>query len=197
MGRIVATENITLDGVIQGPGGTDEDTRGGFQHGGWASGFDDPVTAEFMGADMSTTKAMLFGRRTYDQLVGHWLSTTDPNPFTGLLAAMPKYVCSASASTKLPHPNSTLLAGDAAETVARLKEEVDGPISVLGSGMLVRSLLAADLLDGLVLVTFPIVLGSGTKLFADSARVDLSLERSARSSTGLLLAEYSVRALPG
>lgn len=193
MGTIIATENISLDGVIQSPGGSDEDTRGGFIHGGWATGFDDAQTAEFMGAGMASTQAMLFGRRTYDQLVGYWLSTTDRNPFRDLLTAIPKYVCSRSATTALPHPNSTLLPGEAIDTVARLKTEIDGPISVIGSGALVRSLLSASLLDGLVLSTFPIVLGSGTKLFDEGDRIDLHLERSSTSSTGVLMAEYTVR----
>lgn len=193
MGRIVATENVTLDGVMQAPASADEDRRDSFTQGGWAVGFDDPAQAKFLGEGMASTRAMLFGHRTYDQLVGYWLSVTDPNPFTGIIRDATKYVCSRSANTTLPHPNSVLLTGDAIETVERARDEVDGDISILGSGVLVRSLLSAGLIDALVLQTFPIVLGSGTRLFAEGRRTDLTLTRSATTGTGVHLAEYTVK----
>lgn len=192
MGRIVATENVSLDGVMQGPASVDEDPRGGFTEGGWAVGFDDPAQAKFMGDGMASTKAMLFGHRTYDQLVGYWLSVTTPNPFSGIIRDATKYVCSRSADTTLPHPNSVLLAGDAIETVKRLRDEVDGDIAMLGSGVLFRSLLRAGLIDALVVQTFPIVVGSGVKLFDEGARIDLELTRFATTGTGVQLAEYAV-----
>jgi len=196
MGRIIATENLSLDGVLQAPASAEEDPRGGFRHGGWAAGYEDPAIGAFLGEDMARSRGMLFGHRTYDQLVGHWLSVTEPNPFTDVIRAAPKYVCSRRAGTELPHPNSILLEGEAVRTVARLREEIEGDLTVLGSGELLRSLLAAGLVDGLVLMTYPIVLGSGTRLFGQGERVDLALRRAGRSATGVQMAEYAVRPEP-
>lgn len=193
MGRFVVIENLSLDGVMQGPARADEDPRGGFSQGGWAMGFDDPIQAEFMGEGMESTRAMLFGRRTYDQLVGYWLSVSHPNPFSSTIRDTTKYVCSRSAETSLPHPNSVLLAGEAIDTVTRVRDEIDGDIAILGSGVLVRSLLDARMIDALVVQIFPVVLGSGTKLFGRAARADFELTRSATTGTGVQLIEYAVR----
>ena len=200
MARITATENVTLDGVMQGPGRPGEDTRGGFEHSGWADGFSDEVQMKFMSEGMSQTGVMLFGRRTYEDLMAVWTATTEPNPFTEHLVNVQKYVVSRSSSTELVYPNSTLLAGDAAQTVASLKASVDGDISIIGSGELVRSLHAAGLLDAYVLCIYPIILGSGTKLFADDSpaadRANVTLERSVTTSTGVLIGQYLVEARP-
>lgn len=193
MGRITATESVTLDGVMQGVGRPDEDTRGGFTQGGWADGYQDDVAMRFMGEGMNTSGAMLFGRRTYEDVVGHWAGVTEPNPFTDHLLGARKFVVSRSAATVLAYPNSTLLVGEATETVKRLRDETDGVLSIIGSGELVRSLHAAGLIDGYVLQIHPIVLGSGTKLFADGGRSDLTLERSVVTTTGVIIAQYAVK----
>src|SRR6476619_3574987 len=115
MGKLTAVEYLSLDGVMQSPGRPDEDTRGGFDLGGWAGAAlaSDPAAARAsMGAGGGTT-AMLFGHRTYDDLVGHWLSTTEPNPFTQILRDTPKHVASRDPDAVLPHTNSTLLPGAA------------------------------------------------------------------------------------
>lgn len=192
MARIVATENITLDGVMQGVGRADEDTRGDFTHGGWGTGYPDEVSMSFMGDGMAGTAAMLFGRRTYEDLMAHWTTADEPNPFTDYLLRTPKYVASHSPSTELAYPESTLLTGAASTTVARLREELDGTLGIIGSGTLVRTLHAAGLIDGYVLLIHPIVLGSGARLFDEGKRTDLRLERSVTSTTGVVIAQYSV-----
>lgn len=192
MATITATESITLDGVMQAPAGADEDPRGGFAHGGWAVPFASDEQMAIMGEGMGETTGMLFGRRTYDQLVGHWLAAPEPNPFGDFIRSIPKWVASRS-DAPVAHPASTLLRGDAAETVARLRDEVDGAISIIGSGELVRSLHAAGLIDGYVLLVHPIVLGSGVRLFGDGPRRDLELRRVDATSTGVVIQQLTVR----
>lgn len=190
MATITAFENVTLDGVMQSPGRADEDTRGGFAQGGWADGYADEVSMQFAGEGMSRKGGLLFGRRTYEDLLGYWTTTPDPNPFTDVLIDSPKYVVSRSAEVDLAYPNSTLLAGDAAATVAALKDRVDADLTVLGSGELVRTLHAARLIDAYVLLIHPIVLGSGTRLFGEADRRNLTLERSIPTTTGVLIAQF-------
>jgi dihydrofolate reductase len=190
MATITLFENVTLDGVLQGPGRADEDTRGDFAHGGWASGYADEVSMQFAGEGMSGGGALLFGRRSYEQMLGAWTATPEPNPFSDVLVRTPKYVVSRSAGAMLDYPNSTLLPGNAAETVAALKKEVAQDLTVLGSGELVRTLHAARLIDCYVLLVHPIVLGSGTRLFGDADRLDLTLERSIPTTTGVLIVQY-------
>ena len=191
MATITVFESVTLDGVMQAPGRPDEDTRGGFTHGGWAQPYQDEVAMRFAGEGMSEGGAMLFGHRTYDDLLGFWTTTPDPNPFTDALVRSPKYVASRG-DTELGYPNSTALAGDAAETVAALKQELDGAVTVLGSGELARTLFAAGVVDELVLLVHPLILGTGTTLFGN-AHVELDLRRSVTTTTGVIIAQYAVR----
>lgn len=190
MAAITIFESVTLDGILQGPGRADEDTRGGFTHGGWAGGYADEVSMQFVGESMSGPGALLLGRRTYKDLLGFWTTTPEPNPFTDVLVGSPKYVVSRSADATLDHPNSVLLAGDAVETVAALKRQVNEDLTILGSGELVRALHAAQLIDHYVLQTHPIVLGSGSRLFGAADRLDLTLERAIPTTTGVLIAQY-------
>lgn len=194
MHTVVAVENVSLDGVAQSPGRPDEDTRGGFALGGWAARMlaADPEAAQAAMAGREQTAALLFGHRTYDDLVGHWLSTEEPNPFAEVLARTPKYVVSRSESTTLPHPASTLLVGEATETVRALKESGDGQLVVLGSTSLVHALTAAGLVDRFVLTTLPVVLGSGARLF-EGTPLTLEVESSWTSRTGIVVATYAVR----
>lgn len=193
MATISVFQSITLDGVMQGPGRPDEDTREGFTHGGWADGYQDEVSMQFAGEGMSRTGAMLFGHRTYDDLLHHWTTTPEPNPFADVLVGSPKYVVSRSADTELTYPNSTLLAGDAVDRVRSLKGEVDGTLMIMGSGALIRSLYAAGLIDEYILHIFPIVLGSGATLFAKGTRTNLTLTRSVATTTGVIIAQYTTR----
>lgn len=181
-------QSVTLDGVMQGLGRADEDMRDGFTHGGWGDGYQDEVSMAFVGEGMGNGGSLLFGRRTYADLVGWWTRNPDPNPFTEVLTTTRKYVVSRSADTVLDYPNSTLLAGEAPETVA----DLDGDVMILGSGELVRSLHAARLIDEYILLIHPIVLGSGTKLFGAGDRVDVTLRQAIPTTTGVIIAQYAV-----
>ena len=191
MTTITAFESITLDGVMQGLGRADEDTRNGFIQGGWGNGYHDEVLMRYAGEGMSKSPALLFGHRTYVDVLGYW-SSVGPNPFVDSLLGSDKFVVSRSADTELAYPNSELLAGDAAETVAALKERTSRDMLVMGSGELVRALHAAGLVDRYALQVYPIVLGSGVKLFGAGDRVNLTLERSIPTTTGVLIAAYRV-----
>ncbi|WP_448808799.1 dihydrofolate reductase family protein [Agromyces bauzanensis] len=192
MATITVFESVTLDGVMQAPARADEDTRGGFPYGGWAAPYQDEVAMRFAGEGMSREGAMLFGRRTYEDVLGAWATAPEPNPFTEVLVNTPKYVVSRRRDTRLAYPNSTLLAGDASDTVAELRRTFDGAITVLGSGELVRALFGAGLVDELVLQQHPLVLGTGTTLFG-SSRVELELQRTVPTTTGVVIAQYAVR----
>ncbi|MET1051964.1 MAG: dihydrofolate reductase family protein [Mycetocola sp.] len=187
---ITVFNSITLDGVMQAPGRPDEDTRGGFAHGGWAAGYQDEVSMQFAGEGMSSGGGLLFGHRTYADLLDVW-THADENPFTEVLTRSQKYVVSRSHDTVLAYPESTLLAGEASDTVATLRERHPGDLVILGSGELVRSLHAAGLIDRYILLIHPIVLGSGTRLFDGGERADLVLERSVPTSTGVIIAQYA------
>jgi dihydrofolate reductase len=193
MSKLVVVENLSLDGVMQAPGRPDEDTRGGFDRGGWAVQAleKDPEATQASMAGHEETGAMLFGRRTYEDVLGHWLSTPEPNPFTEILEKTPKYVASRTLTEPLPHPNSTLLKGDAIDEVAALKQEFGRDLVVLGSGVLVRDLATAGLIDEYVLTTIPVVLGSGTRLFGDTY-IALQVVNSVTTSTGIVVARLRV-----
>ena len=194
MGKLVVVENVSLDGVMQAPARPDEDTRNGFDLGGWAGSLlaDDPEAARAAMSGRTQSAAMLFGRRTYLDLVGHWLSTTEPNPFTPILRDTSKYVASRTLTEPLPHPNSHLLADDVPGSVARLKEELDGDLVVLGSGALVRDLAAHGLVDEYVLTTLPVVLGRGTRLFGETYAA-LDVVDTTVTSKGAVVATLAVR----
>jgi len=188
--RVVLVEHLTLDGVMQAPGRPDEDRRGGFQHGGWAQPDNDPVMAEAMAEGMANGGALLFGRRTYEDFAAVFPKQKD-NPFTAVLDNSQKYVASTTLNEPLPWVNSTLLKGDAAEAVAKLKEKPGKDLVVLGSGVLVQSLMPHNLIDEYVLMIHPLVLGSGRRLFVDGGAFSaLRLVDSKTTTTGVLIATY-------
>jgi len=188
--RINATMSVSLDGVIQAPGRSDEDTRDGFERGGWAVPYGDDVMMQKMGEGMTGTSAMLFGRRTYEDFAGYWPNQTD-NPFTDHLNQVQKYVVSSTLTEPLPWQNSTVLPGDPAETVKELKAGSGPDLGVVGSARLLRSLLAADLVDGLTLLIHPLVLGHGRRLFPDDGvALNLELVDSVTTSKGVVIASY-------
>jgi dihydrofolate reductase len=190
MRKIVVVESLTLDGVMQAPGGADEDVRGGFVHGGWARPYNDEVMAQEMGKGMGKTE-LLFGRRTYVNFYSFWPNQPEPNPFTEVLNNRQKYVASTTLSEPLPWVNSTLLMGDAAEAVAALKEQPGKDIGVLGSGVLVQSLMRSNLIDEFTLLIHPLVLGSGRRLFPDGSPTGkLRLTDSVTTTTGVVIATY-------
>lgn len=182
--------SLTLDGVMQAPGRPDEDPRDGFEHGGWALPYNDSVLADVMGKGMTETGGLLLGRRTYEGVADFWPHRSD-NPFTEVLDRTQKYVASRTLEEPLPWQNSTLLKGELAQEVARLKEERDKDIVVLGSGDLLQSLMRHGLVDEYQLLIHPLVLGSGRRLFTDKAAVGaLGLVNSVTTTTGVVIATY-------
>src|SRR5713226_4102798 len=190
MSKIVVVENLSLDGVMQAPGRADEDLRGGFEHGGWAMPYNDADKGRIMAGGMAQAGPLLFGRTTYQDFFHIWPNRTD-NPFTAVLDNAQKYVASTTLTEPLPWKNSTLLNGDVADAVARLKEPPGKDIVVLGSGELVRSLMRRNLVDDYVLLIHPLVLGSGRRLFADDgAFAALRLVDAQTTTTGVVIATY-------
>ena len=188
--RIVVTNHLTLDGVMQAPGGREEDTRGGFTHGGWATANNDEVMGRKLGEGMATSAALLFGRRTYEQFHGFWPKQGD-NPFTEALNKTQKYVASTTLAEPLPWENSTLLEGDVPQAVSRLKREDGDDIVIMGSGELIRSLIPHGLIDEYLLMIHPLVLGTGTRLFdGDASRSRLRLVDATPTTKGVILATY-------
>jgi dihydrofolate reductase len=188
MSKVVVFMNLTLDGVMQAPGRPDEDRRGGFEHGGWATPY---ATMEAAEESMAYSGALLLGRRTYEDFYAVWPNRTD-NPFTTVLDNTQKYVASTTLEEPLPWINSTLLKGDAAEAVARLKEEAGKDFVVLGSGELVQSLMRRNLVDEYVLLIHPLVLGSGRRLFTDGGPfAALRIVSTKTTSTGVVIATYA------
>ena len=188
MSRIVIFESLTLDGVYQAPAGADEDPRDGFVHGGWAIAYSDEVAGRAAAESMGTTGAILLGRRTYQHFATVWPGRID-NPYSQVLDNTQKYVVSRTLAEPLEWRNSTRLS--TMEEVADLKEKLDKDIVVLGSGELVQSLLQAGLVDELILLIHPILLGTGRRLFADgAARADLTLTGSRTTGTGVVVATY-------
>ncbi|MFF9124999.1 dihydrofolate reductase family protein [Streptomyces sp. NPDC014889] len=167
MGKLVVTAFVSIDGVRQAPGGPREDNRDGFTQGGWSVPYGDEDFGGFMAEVFDRAGAFLLGRRTYDIFAAYWPQVTDPaNPVASRLNTLPKYV----ASTSLTDPawqGTTVISGDLAKEVAAVKERTGGELQVHGSGDLVRSLLALDLVDTLHLLTFPVVLGAGHRLFEE------------------------------
>lgn len=199
MSRIIVMNHVTLDGVMQGPGRADEDTRGGFRLGGWGQRSEAPPDAALqkaMGERMTAGGGLsgwLFGRRTYEDLLSHWNQQPD-SPFGPMLNNTPKYVVSSTLTEPLPWPNSTLVRGAVADAVGELKAHTDGVLGIMGSGELIAALLAADLIDELLLMIHPLVLGNGRRLFPDNVDVSLRLLESATTSSGVVIAVYeSVR----
>jgi dihydrofolate reductase len=190
MSALVVIEHLTLDGVMQAPARPDEDMRGGFEHGGWAQARNDPAMGEAMGAHMPPGWNLLLGRRTYEDLYGFWPKQTEPNPFTEVLNTVQKYVASTTLAEPLAWTNSTLLKGDAAPAVAKLKAQGKDFV-VFGSGELVRALAQRSLVDTYLLMIHPLVLGTGVRLFTDaSAPAPLELAESVTTKTGVIVATY-------
>src|SRR5260370_33082538 len=186
MSKAVVFMNLTLDGVMQAPGRPDEDRRGGFEHGGWAMPY---ATMEAAEESMAYTRALLLGRRTYEDFYAVWPNRTD-NPFTAVPNNNHKYLASTTLEEPLPWSNSTLLKGDAAEAVAALKAQPGKDIVVLGSGALLQSLMRRHLVDEYVLQVPPLLLGSGSRLFVDGPFATLRLVGTTTTTTGVVIATY-------
>jgi dihydrofolate reductase len=190
MAKIGVFNHLSLDGVMQAPAHPDEDTRDGFGKGGWAAGRDDEVLGRKIGEGMSAEGALLLGRRTYEHFHSFWPHQTD-NPFTEALNRSTKYVASTTLSEPLPWENSVLLGDDVPAAVAEMKARETPDIVILGSGELIQSLLPYGLIDEYILLTHPVVLGSGRRMFADGgAPADLKLAEAIPTTTGVIIATY-------
>lgn len=193
MGRIVVMNHVTLDGVMQGPGRPDEDTRDGFTLGGWGSrsASPDDAAGKAMGQRMAAGGGLagwLFGRWTYESLLSTW--NARGGPFKDGLNNSPKYVASATLEEPLPWPNSTLLRGGISDSVGVLKAQSSGVLAIMGSGVLIGSLMAAGLIDEYLLMIHPLVLGTGRRLFPEGVQLPLRLTSSVTSATGMVIATY-------
>lgn len=190
--RVLVVNHVSLDGVLQGPGRPDEDPRQGFRQGGWAKrAAEDPAIGALLGDRMGPGFSWLFGRRSYEDMLGHWNEVG--GPFKDGLNQTLKYVASSNPDTQLPWPNSTLLTGNVPAAVASLREQPGGHLVIMGSGQLVRSLLPHGLVDEMVLMIHPVVLGSGQRLFGQAEqKISLTLVDSATTSTGVIVATYRV-----
>jgi dihydrofolate reductase len=190
MGKLTVFTSLTLDGVMQAPGRPDEDTRGGFQHGGWAQPYNDPVMGKVAAEGMAGGGAILLGRRTYKDFAGFW-PKQNKNPFTDALNKTQKYVASKTLKEPLPWINSTLLKGDVPKAIAKIKARPDGDMVVLGSGELVKTLMKHDLVDRYILLIHPLVLGSGRRLFADGVPLaKFKVVDTKTTTTGVVIATY-------
>jgi dihydrofolate reductase len=194
MRSISVTMNVTLDGVVQGLGRPDEDTSGGFTHGGWGNGYQDEVMAQEMAKGMSNAGDMLFGRHTWQDFIGAWAHREDGNPFSTHMNAARKYVVSRTLGDADEWQNSILVSGDAAQTVADLKAQPGSDLSIIGSAALVRSLHAAGLIDRYTLLIHPLTLGDGARMFDGSAPLtDFELTGSVVTTKGVIIAHYDRR----
>lgn len=191
MRKVVVSEFLTVDGVMQGPGGPDEDREGGFQEGGWQLPYFDEAGGEAVAKGLAQTGGLLLGRKTYEIFAAYWPNQPAGDPFADILNKVPKHV----ASTTLPEPlawnNSTLIHGDVAAGVVELKQQTGDDLKVIGSGNLVQTLVRNDLVDEYRLMIHPLVLGSGKRLFEDSGvRTPLKLTASETTGTGVLILTY-------
>ena len=194
MRTVTVTMWVTLDGVVQGLGRPDEDTRGGFTHGGWGPRYNDEVMGREMAAAMAKPGDMLFGRRTWQDFITAWGRRTDGNPVTTRMNAATKYVVSRTLTDAGAWQNPVLLRGDAASAVAELKAEPGGDLGIIGSVSLVRSLHAAGLIDHYALLICPLTLGSGTRLFeAPAPLTEFELTGSVTTTMGVIIANYTRR----
>jgi dihydrofolate reductase len=186
MGRIVATEFVSLDGVMEDPGGAES-----FKHGGWTFEIDRGEEGDrFKLGELLEAEAQLLGRVTYEGFAAAWPTMEDEVGFAEKMNSMPKYVVSSTLQTA-DWDNSTILSGDFAEEIAKLKQEVDGVILIAGSATLVQGLVEHDLLDELRLMVFPVLLGEGKRLFGDvSEKKPLRLVDSKTLGDGVVLLTY-------
>ncbi|MET9349298.1 dihydrofolate reductase family protein [Streptomyces termitum] len=192
MATLSLTQFLTLDGVHQAPGGPEEDASGGFPHGGWSVPYGDEDFGRFMDEVFTRPTAFLLGRRTYEIFAGYWpLRTGADDPVATKLNALPKYVATTTLDSA-DWAGTTLLRGDVPTEVAALKERLDGEIQVHGSGGLARTLLDHDLVDTLHLLVFPVVLGTGRRLFPEGSRpAAFRLVEAGATAAGVALHTYA------
>lgn len=198
MRKLVVSAWMSLDGVIQAPSYRDEDTDGGFAHGGWHAEYFDSLSQEWVVDGIAQADAFLFGRRTYNAFAAHWPTASEAEePLANYLNARPKFVLSSTLTAPLPWGNSTLIHDPFPDAVLSVKESGTGSLQVIGSARLAAALLSADLVDELRLMIDPLLLGGGKRLFpAEKAKQQFSLSEIQSTSTGAILVTYARRASP-
>lgn len=190
MSSIVVINFISLDGVIQAPLFEDEDTDGGFAHGGWVQPYMDDTVATFMGGATSHATGMLLGRRTYENFVTSWKQTDATDPAIATMNRMPKYLVSRTL-TSPTWQNTVRIGSDLPAEVDRLRTEGTGEIVVFGSGQLVQALQDHDLVDEYRLLIFPVLLGGGKRMWQDTAAlIGFDLIDSRTSASGVMINNY-------
>jgi dihydrofolate reductase len=191
--KLSVAEHLTVDGVMQAPGGPEEDREGGFKYGGWAMNYSDDRLGDTIMRWMQNMGGLLLGRKTYDIFASYWPNVKPLDPgadIAELFNRLPKYVASRTLD-KASWNNTTILQGDVCEGVAQLKRQDGGEIQMWGSGELVRTLLKADLVDELLLLRYPVILGSGKRLFqGNELPIALKVEESYQSPKGATVTRY-------
>lgn len=191
MARIIVSEFLTLDGVMQAPGDPEEDRSGGFDQGGWQLAYFDDIFGQVMMEAFGSTGGMLLGRLTYGNFAAHWPGQPADDPLAAAMNGMQKYVVSTTLSEPLAWENSTLIKGDVAGEIAKLKARPGKDIQVIGSGELVQALIANDLVDTYRLMIHPLVLGGGKRLFREGTLpTRLRLVDSTPTTTGVVILNY-------
>lgn len=192
MRKVIVSEFVTLDGVIQSPGYPDEDPSGGFEAGGWQQPYFDDVFGKALIDGLTSCGGLLLGRRTYDIFAAHWPNTPADDPVAPIMNGLQKYVVSRTLDDPPLWTNSHLVRGDVAEAVADLKARDGGDLRVIGSGQLVQSLIEHELVDEYALMIHPLVIGRGKRLFPDgSPPTPLRLLESTSTTTGVLITSYA------
>lgn len=192
MRKIIVSEFVSLDGVIQAPGGANEDTDGGFAYGGWTAPYwHDDIGAHF-GEMMSGSDTFLLGRKTWQIHGGAFEPMAPGDPFGDMMNGMPKYVVSNTLNSADAWRNSTVISGDIMAQVRALKEQSGKDILIDGSSVLVHSLAANDLIDDYWLIVYPLALGGGKRVFADGVRLNLKLVEARPLPSGVVITHYTV-----
>ena len=194
MRKLIVNEFMSLDGVMQAPGGDEEDTSGGFEHGGWHMRYmEDELSQQWALGGIVEAGGFLLGRRTYEIFAAYWPNAPEEEQVIAEpLNAKPKYVASRTLTEPLEWENSTLLEGDLAQALAALKQEDGGDVHVIGSTQLVQTLIEHDLVDELRLMIDPVLLGGGKSIFRDDGALrPLRLVESQVTSNGAILATYA------
>jgi dihydrofolate reductase len=195
--RLTITTFLSLDGVMQAPGGPEEDRSNGFEYGGWLVPFADEDMNRYVSEWFAQADAFLFGRKTYEIMAAYWPRVTDENdPVAGPMNRLPKYVASGTLD-RLDWANSHLITGDVVEEVTKLKQQPGGELQVHGSGELARTLIDHNLIDEYRLWIYPVVLGAGKRLFAEGVTpTALRLVDTRATSTGVAVHSYQPTGKP-
>jgi dihydrofolate reductase len=193
MRKVIVQDWMTFDGVVQAPGAADEDTTGGFEHGGWSSRYFDDISMKWVVRNLTAAGGFLLGRRTYESFAAHWPNASEEEQVLAEpLNTRPKYVASRTLTEPLEWQNSMVLQGDVAEAVAALKQQDGDDLLVIGSTELVQTLIEHDLVDEFQVMIDPVVVGGGKRIFRDDGALrPLRLVDSQVTTTGAIIVTYA------